>query len=95
MKIIISPQAEADLSDIWHYIAEDNLEAADRVIAKIKQIIANLSNSPKMGHCRDNFSRGLRSVPVGRYLIFYREIKERLEVVHVLHGARDITSDLF
>jgi len=95
MRIIISPRAESDLSEIWHYISEDNPEAAEGVLAKIKLTIINLANSPKMGHRRDNFSPGLRSFPVGLYLVFYREMRDRMEVVHVLHGARDITPGLF
>jgi toxin ParE1/3/4 len=32
----------------------------------------------------------LRSFPVGNYVIFYREVSEGIEIIRVLHGARDI-----
>lgn len=38
---------------------------------------------------------GLRFLPEGNYLIFYRLREEHLEVVRILHGARDITTELF
>jgi plasmid stabilization system protein ParE len=40
-------------------------------------------------------SHGVRRRPVGDYLIFYRVAADRVEVVHVLHGARDYEALLF
>lgn len=40
---------------------------------------------------------GLRRVPItgfGNYLIFYRPIEGGIEVVRVIHGARDLPSVL-
>jgi toxin ParE1/3/4 len=38
---------------------------------------------------------GVRRRPYGNYLIFYRISDDRIEVLHVLHGARDYESILF
>ena len=38
---------------------------------------------------------GIRRRPFGNFLIFYRVDPERIEVVHVLHGARDYEPLLF
>jgi toxin ParE1/3/4 len=43
-----------------------------------------------MGTARDNLAPGLRSFPVGNYLVFYRITPEGIEVARVLHGARDL-----
>jgi len=43
-----------------------------------------------MGRLRDELADGLRSFPVGRYVIFYRPIPKGIEIVRVLHGARDL-----
>jgi len=40
-------------------------------------------------------ARGVRRVPHGDYLIFYRVIDDTVEVIHVLHGARDYEAILF
>ncbi|HLP91141.1 MAG TPA: type II toxin-antitoxin system RelE/ParE family toxin [Nostocaceae cyanobacterium] len=43
-----------------------------------------------MGRSRYELLPGLRSFPVGSYLIFYFPINQSIEVIRVLHGARDI-----
>nr|WP_245754608.1 type II toxin-antitoxin system RelE/ParE family toxin [Candidatus Accumulibacter aalborgensis] len=35
---------------------------------------------------------GLRSFPAGRYIIFYQQISEGIEIVRVLHSARDLNA---
>ncbi|MDZ8108879.1 MAG: type II toxin-antitoxin system RelE/ParE family toxin [Nostoc sp. DedQUE12a] len=48
--------------------------------------------NPEMGRKRDSLALNLRSFPVGNYLIFYRPIDQGIEVIRLLHGARDIQS---
>jgi len=43
-----------------------------------------------MGRTRDELVPGLRSLPFGRYVIFYRALDDGSEIVRVLHGARDL-----
>ena len=49
-----------------------------------------LSQFPNMGKQRDRLLTGLRSFPIPPYIIFYRTITEGIEVVRVLHQARDV-----
>ena len=65
--------AERDLSEIWDYIAEDNESAADRTLREIDARCHLLGQHPKMGRDRSDIGPGIRSFPVGNYLIFYRE----------------------
>jgi toxin ParE1/3/4 len=51
-----------------------------------------LVSNPGMGRKRDSLALNLRSFPVGNYLIFYRPINQGIEVIRILHGARDILS---
>ena len=44
------PGAFADLDEIWDHIAEDNIDAADRVLADIYSTITALAASPRIGH---------------------------------------------
>ena len=46
------PDAFADLDEIWEYIAEDNIDAADRVLADIHSTLSTLAESPQIGHRR-------------------------------------------
>jgi toxin ParE1/3/4 len=43
-----------------------------------------------MGRERPDLRAGLRSFTVGSYLIIYRPLADGIEVVRVLHGARDL-----
>ena len=87
-RIIRSKPARADLRDIWLYIAQDNMDAADRFLDRPDRAIRTLAESPKIGERQDNVKDGLRRIVVGNYLVFYESIKEGIRVVRVLHGAR-------
>ena len=91
MPIIVKrPRARIDLAEIWVNIAEDNVARADAFIETIDQKFHILSEQPKMGRLRDELEEGLRSFPVGRYIIFYLPLPQGIEIVRVLHGARDL-----
>jgi toxin ParE1/3/4 len=90
LKIVLTPQARADLVDIWAYIAVDNMKAADGVLTSINDRIDMLADSPEIGHRRDEISAGLRSFPESKYVIFYRPIRDSIQIIRILHGARDI-----
>jgi toxin ParE1/3/4 len=83
-------RAERDLDDIWFYIASDNIRAADALIESIDQRCRLLLEQPMMGRARSELSPGVRSFPVGRYVLFYVPSATGIEVVRVLHSARDI-----
>jgi plasmid stabilization system protein ParE len=83
------PEAEADLDAIWEFIAEDSLEAADRIIDAIKATIEALVPFPHQGHRRPDLTqRPLRFTTAGNYLIAYAPVKRPLRVVAVMHGRR-------
>ena len=94
LDIFISDQAEADLVDIWLYIAEDNIPAADRLNQKINDLILKLQEFPEIGRERPEIRAafGLRSVPVGKYLVFYQVTEDTVRIHRVLHGSMDIPS---
>lgn len=88
--IIKRPCARTDLIEIWDYIADDSEARADAFIDTIDRKIRALAEQPNMGRARDELETGLRSFPVGRYVIFYLPIPEGVDIVRVLHGARDL-----
>jgi toxin ParE1/3/4 len=65
------------------------LDAADRLLRRIDAKLELYAQNPGMGRARDNLAAGLRSFPVGRYLIFYQVVPDGIELVRVLHGARN------
>ena len=81
-------QAEADLIDIWLYIAQDNPAAADRLLDLLDEKSRALARNPQMGMAREDIAAGVRHFPVGRYLILYRHVADGVEVVRYVHGMR-------
>jgi len=90
MSIRITTEAKGDLADIWWYIAQGSEHSADVMIGKITRKFDELLVNPGVGTTRNYLLPMLRSVCVGKYLIFYRPIVEGIEIVRVIHGARDI-----
>jgi toxin ParE1/3/4 len=86
----VSPRASSDLIEIWSYIADDSVANADAFIDKIYETMEMLVRQPGLGRQRDELAAGIQSFPVGRYIIFYRVVTGAIEIVRVLHGARDI-----
>lgn len=84
------PEAFTDLDQLWEYIAEHNVDAADRVVGDIFAALDALVASPHIGHRRlDLTSRPLRFHRVRDYLIAYAADETPLWVVAVVHGRRN------
>ncbi len=84
------PLAAADILEIWDYIAEDSIEQADRWVDRLDEKLGLLATQPLMGRARGELAADVRSFPFGRYVIFYTTIAGGIDVVRVLHSARDI-----
>ncbi len=89
-RILRTAQSRQDYAEIWDHIAADNLVAADRLLDRFDDTLALLAVAPGIGRLCEELAPGLRSFPVGNYLIFYRPINDGIEFIRVLHGARDI-----
>ena len=85
-----SPSADIDLLEIWSYISQDSFDAADQFLDQLEQQFDLLASSPLIGKKRDELIPGLRSLTYKNYLIFYRTRNDDVEIIRVLHGARDI-----
>jgi toxin ParE1/3/4 len=84
------PEAENDLINIGAYIERDDPNAAASFVRTLREKCGSLLANPEIGRSRPELITDLRSFPVGQYVIFYRPRQEILEIVRVLHGARDI-----
>jgi plasmid stabilization system protein ParE len=95
-KYSLSPEALEDLDTIWEYIAQDNREAADRVVESAYRACANLAAHPQLGPLKrfpNNDPPDIRFFVLTdfpSYLIFYRPMPDGLEIIRVLHSAQDI-----
>jgi toxin ParE1/3/4 len=89
-----------DLIDQATYIAEDNLDAAERFLVAAEETFQLLGRMPGMGKlCRFSNPQllGIRQYPIKgfkNYLIFYRGTDSEVEVLRVLHGAQNLEAIL-
>jgi toxin ParE1/3/4 len=88
-KFIRKPLAQADLIEIWKFIAKDNEKSADKFLDKIETTLFMLQDNPCAGRARPELGEAMRSIPVGRYAIYYRSLAQKLELVRVFHNYRD------
>jgi toxin ParE1/3/4 len=88
--IRISPRASSHLIEIWSYIADDSAANADAFIDKLHAKMKFLASHSGSGRGREELAPGILSFPFGRYIIFYHARRDAIEIVRVLHGARDI-----
>jgi toxin ParE1/3/4 len=90
MRHELSPLARTDLKEIGDYIARDNPHRAISFVEELVGQCQKLAGNPGIGAPRPELAEGLRMLPHGRYLIFYRVDDEVLRIVRVLHSARDL-----
>ena len=84
------PLAAVDILDVWDHIAEDSLEQADRWIDNLDEKLKLIATQPLIGRARGELAADMRSFPFGRYIIFYAPVDGGIDVVRVLHSARDV-----
>lgn len=85
-----SNKAEDDLEEILIYLDERSPAAAQRVARSIHDRCAQLGSFPGMGRARNDLGEGIKSIVVEKYVIFYRSTETAVEIVRILHGARDV-----
>jgi toxin ParE1/3/4 len=89
VKLVWSATAARNIDEIWNYIAQDNLEAADRTIEQLRGSVEHLKHHPRMG--RSGRMRTTRElIVVGTpYILVYRVSQATIEIVRILHGRQD------
>ncbi len=86
----LSTQARADLDAIYDYVAGDSAAAAERLLDMLEQKFRLLGNRPLLGQLRPEVAEGLRCFAAGNYVVCYRVQPPGVEIVRVIHGARDV-----
>ena len=88
--------SQVDVINIAYYIAENSLAQSNRFFDAVEKGYKQIAGTPGAGAPRDYGNpkyAGMRMFPVPgfpKYLIFYRVVGERLQILHVLHGAQDL-----
>ena len=90
-KVDITAAAEADVAEIWEYIAQDNPDAATAFVLRLEEQVGTLEHFPE--RCplvRENelLGTGYRHLVYGNYRTIFKIIESRVIIMRVLHGAR-------
>lgn len=93
-RLLYSPAAKNDVDGILSYIAKDKPGAAVRFAAKLRARCVPLARNPFVGEDCSLLRPRMRRVTYAGYLIFFRVDDETVEIIRVIHGARD-WSELF
>jgi toxin ParE1/3/4 len=97
MNLLVKSPAWDDLRDIGLLIGAENPDAADRFLTAAKESFDLLRRHPRIGRLRSFSVPGVRSwlIPdFQNYLIFYLPTGTEVQILAVLHGARDLASAL-
>ena len=96
-RILRRPRVKADLAGHYAFIARDKVEPAERFLREAQVAFERLAHMPGLGRTwesPDPRLDGVRVYPLPHgfrnYLVFYKPVPEGIEVMAVLHGARDL-----
>ena len=96
MIVVVTAEAEADLEQIAAYVAEQSPRSALTLVRELRERCESLQDTPRgyplVPRCEH---LGIRRRHFGRFLIFNRVSQDAIEIIHILHGARDYESLLF
>ena len=90
----LTPEATADLFEIWSYIAAHSPQAADRVENAVYRACAFVAAGPLRGQTRQDLTdRPLRFWTVQRYpnyIVVYDPTTSPVQIIRILHGMRNV-----
>lgn len=90
MRYRVTRQAEQDLGEIYLYWAKRaNLEVAGRLIDNITGRFWLIGEHPDAGRPAEDVAAGIKCLAAGKYLIYYRAMRRKIDILHIFHGARD------
>jgi len=90
MRVIFTHLAVRDLEEIGDYIVRDNPRRALSFILELPQQCDRIAEAPQAYSCRPALGEGIRSCAQGKYVIFFREDRDGVGIVRILHSAMDI-----
>ncbi|MCK4658477.1 MAG: type II toxin-antitoxin system RelE/ParE family toxin [Phycisphaerae bacterium] len=94
-RYVLTPAAELDLGEIEAYLSQQSQDSTSRVLTQLHTAMLRLAEMPGLGHLRQDLAgEALRFWTVYSYLIVYRPDTKPLQIIRVLHGARDVKAIL-
>jgi plasmid stabilization system protein ParE len=93
VKVFVTHTARTELAAITDWIGQDNPDRAKSFAVELLERALGLADFPSAFPLVEHFQhRGIRRRVHGQYLILYRVLADTVEVIHIVHGARDISA---
>ncbi len=94
-KVILLPEAKADIFDIYLYVAQnDLLSRAEKLLSNLEKRCEALKHSPQRGHLVPELQRihikVFREIHFKPYRIIYQIVEPEVYIHAVLDGRRDL-----
>lgn len=89
---LINKLASQDLNEIADYFAANNVRAGERFFDDFNRKCKQLVAFPNSGKSYDYIYSDLKGVPLSSYIIFYRVLKDGIEILRVISGRQDLFS---
>jgi toxin ParE1/3/4 len=89
MRVVFTPAALRDLREIGDYIALDNRKRARTFVAELRAACRSLETDSRRYPLLHELTV-IRRMPIGNYLVLYGAFDDRIQIVRVIHSARDI-----
>jgi toxin ParE1/3/4 len=93
-RVLFRPEAEEDLLTIAVYVADFNANAAISLVQRLRKRCAVLKERAFLGRLRPELGDGIRCLVEKPYVLLYRVAEDVIEIVAVVHGARDLPAVL-
>jgi toxin ParE1/3/4 len=93
VQVVVSLRARSDILDIHSYLSERSAIAGDRMLARFSQRFDELCKFPFLGPDRSEFGESLRGLLIDGYIAFYIVEVDRIVIVRVIDGRRDMTRE--
>ena len=89
-RVDLTLDAQADLKEIWEYVARESVFQADRLLGRFEEKFHHLASHHGYGRPRPELATGCRSHPYGNFCFYFRQTEDGILLLRVLHAARDI-----
>jgi toxin ParE1/3/4 len=93
VQVVVSLRARSDILNIHSYLSERSPAAADRILARLSQRFDDLREFPFLGPDRSELRAALRGLLVEGYVVFYMVEVDRIIIVRVIDGRKDIEQE--
>jgi toxin ParE1/3/4 len=94
-RVVNRLSARRDVKQLLEWINKDSPAAAVALAERLKSKLQTLQNHPEIGPSQPEIAPDARLLSLRPFIILYRISGDQIEIVRVLHGARNVTPELF